>query len=897
MAEEKKNLFLIDGFALIYRAYFAFIKNPLKTRKGESTGAIYGFTNFLMNMIEAHAPHHWAVVLDTEKPTFRHELFVEYKATREKMPDELQEQIPRIRDILEALRIPVIEREGYEADDIISALARKAADEGFRVVIVSGDKDFCQLVDDDIVLLNPGRGATAAEWVDEKGVVEKLGVPPDRVVDLLALMGDNSDNVPGVPGIGRKTAEKLVSEFGGLSEIYDSIDSIPSKKMREKLETHRDDAYLSWDLVVLGTDVPIDVEMKDLRRVDPDDARVEELFRDLEFFSLLRDRATRVEVKGESDYGVISSREKLESFLKRAGNTGRLALDTETTGLDPMEADLVGISLSVEEGKAVYVPLSHAEETPLDREEILRVLRPVLESAGIEKFGQNLKYDFVVLNRAGIRLDGLAFDTMVASYLLEPNRKSHGLDFLAMEFLGHRMQTFGEVVGDRRRSFADVPILDAARYSCEDVDFTMRLANLFGGMLEEKELLSLFRDIEVPLITVLADMEMAGVAIDTVFFSALSDKMEEDLRHLEENIFAIAGEEFNINSHPQLSRILFEKLKLPTQRKTKTGYSTDSEVLEKLAEQHEIPRLLLDYRELSKLKSTYVDTLPRQINPRTNRIHTSYNQVVTSTGRLSSSGPNLQNIPIRTPIGRDIRKGFIPGDRECVILSCDYSQIELRIMAHLSNDEEMVKAFRAGEDIHRSTAALVFGLPYEKVPEMLRSRAKEVNFGIIYGMGAFGLSRRLNIPLAEAEAFIGGYFDRFRGVRDFIGRIIAEAKEKGYVTTIMGRRRYLPEIDDKRRSVREFAQRTAVNSPIQGSAADIIKIAMIDIHREMRRRGLKSRMIMQVHDELVFEAFEDELQEMRELVSEKMERAIVLKVPVIVDIQEGANWYECKGDA
>ncbi len=897
MAEEKKNLFLIDGFALIYRAYFAFIKNPLKTRSGENTGAIYGFTNFLLNIVKAHEPCHWAVVLDTEKPTFRHELFVEYKATREKMPEELQDQIPRIREVLAALRIPVIELEGYEADDIISALSRKATDEGLRVVIVSGDKDFCQLVDEDIALLNPGRGAMAEEWVDEKGVVEKLGVPPERVVDLLALMGDSSDNVPGVPGIGRKTAEKLINEFGGLSEIYDSIDSIPSKRMREKLEAHRDNAYLSRDLVVLGTDVPIEVEMEDLRRVDPDDDKIEELFRDLEFFSLLRERVERIEVKDQSNYEVISSREGLELFLKRAEDIGRLALDTETTELDPMEADLVGISLCLKEGEAVYIPLSHIEETPLERENIMQTLKPVLESAGIEKVGQNLKYDFVVLKRAGLRLEGLAFDTMVASYLLEPNRKSHGLDFLAMEFLGHRMQTFGEVVGDRRKSFADVPILDAARYSCEDVDVTMRLANRFERMLEEKEIYPLFRDVEVPLIPVLADMEMVGVAIDPDFFSTLSEKMEGDLKRLEENIFAVAGEEFNINSHPQLSRILFEKLKLPPQRRTKTGYSTDSEVLEKLAEQHEIPRLLLDFRELSKLKSTYVDALPRQVNPRTNRIHTSFNQVITSTGRLSSSGPNLQNIPIRTPIGRDIRKGFIPGDRECVILSCDYSQIELRIMAHLSNDEEMVRAFRAGEDIHRQTAALIFDLPYDKVPDMLRSRAKEVNFGIIYGMGSFGLSRRLNIPLAEAEAFIGGYFNRFRGVKAFIDQIISDAKENGYVTTIMGRRRYLPEIEDKRRSVREFAQRTAVNSPIQGSAADIIKIAMIDIHREMQRRDLKSRMIMQVHDELVFEVFKDELVEMRELVREKMEGAIVLRVPVIVDIKEGANWFECKGDS
>jgi DNA polymerase-1 len=894
MPVDKKDLFLIDGYALIYRAYFAFIKSQLSTRSGEKTGAIFGFTSFLLRILDRYIPQYWAVVLDTQEPTFRHKLFPDYKATREKMPEELQDQLPRIREILLALRIPVLELEGYEADDIIGTLSRKGVKKGLRVVIVSGDKDFYQLVGDDVILLNPGKRNRADDWMDVKGVVEKLGVPPDKIIDLLALMGDSSDNVPGVPGIGRKTAEKLIKEFGGLSELYESIQSVSSDRMRDKLEKHQEAAFLSRELVTLDADIPVEVPLESLKRVEPDSEKVDQLFSDLEFHSLMRHRTEGVKVEEKGEYRVISSYQALETILKKATDSGRLGLDAETTALDPMEAELVGISLSVNEGEAYYIPLAHVGEKSLDKDRVLDALRPVFESRDIKKVGQNLKYDLVVLKKAGIELNGLSFDTMIASYLLEPVRKSHSLDFLAKEFLGLQMKSFSEVVDDGKTTFADVSIKEAMEYSCEDIDYTMRLASLFKGKLEEKRLYPLFRDVEIPLISVLAEMEMAGVTIDKKFFDDLSRRLGCDLKHLEDDIFKLAGEEFNINSHQQLSRILFEKLKLPKQKKTKTGYSTDSEVLARLVDRHEIPRLLLDYRELAKLSNTYVNALPAQVNLHTNRIHTSYNQVVTSTGRLSSSRPNLQNIPVRTTIGREIRKGFIPKDEDHLILSCDYSQIELRIMAHLSRDEEMIRAFEAGEDIHRQTASLVFDIPYEKVPEMLRSRAKEVNFGIIYGMGAFGLSRRLDIPVEEANAFIDDYFIRFSGVKSFIDNLISEAKERGYVTTIMGRRRYLPDIDDSRRSVREFAQRTAINSPIQGSAADIIKIAMIDIHRELRRRKLRSQMIIQVHDELVLEVPKDELDEIRVMVMEKMEQAIVLRVPVIVDVKTGSNWLECK---
>ncbi|OGF97991.1 MAG: DNA polymerase I [Candidatus Glassbacteria bacterium RBG_16_58_8] len=896
MTEKKRELFLIDGYALIYRFYFAFIKSPLLTKRGENTGAIYGLTSALLKIVEKYAPDYWAVILDTQKPTFRHHRFAQYKATREKMPDELQDQIPRIREVLAALRIPVIELEGYEADDIIGTLSRRASGEGVRVVIISGDKDFCQLVGENVVLLNPGRRQSPDEWVDDRGVVEKLGVPPDKVVDLLALVGDVSDNVPGVPGIGPKTAEKLIREFGSLAELMASLDSLTSKRLREKLLAFRDQAWLSRDLVTLEADIPVEFDFRALGRVEPDRIEMERIFRELEFYSFLKDRPEEVRASGEGDYRVVSSYEEIETLVGLARGEGRLCLDCETTSLDPLEAGLVGIALSVEEGKAFYLPIAHTEKRPLERERALAILKPVLESSEVEKVGQNLKYDFSVLRMNGIRLDGLSFDTMIASYLIAPDRQSHGLDFLAREILGHQMITYSEVVGKGRKSFAEVPIDQAMRYSCEDVDYTLRLANRFQGTLEEMKLYSLFRDVEVPLVAVLAEMEMTGVAIDIGFFDGLSRRMQRELDLLERDIYALAGLEFNINSHAQLSKVLFERLKLPYQKRTKTGFSTDSEVLAKLAEEHELPRRLLEYRELAKLKSTYVDALPRQVNPVTSRIHTSYNQVVTSTGRLSSSGPNLQNIPVRTPIGREIRKGFITGGEDRLFLSCDYSQIELRIMAHLSRDESMARAFGSGEDIHRQTAALVFGIPYERVPAMLRSRAKEVNFGVIYGMGAFGLSKRLGISIEEAKAFIESYFQRFRGVKAYIDRAVSEARERGYVTTIMGRRRYLPGLGDRNRSVRDFAERTAINSPIQGSAADIIKVAMIDIQREIERRGLRSRMIIQVHDELVFDVYRDELETVKALARERMEGAVVLRVPIVVDMSTGANWYDCKGE-
>jgi DNA polymerase-1 len=539
--------------------------------------------------------------------------------------------------------------------------------------------------------------------------VDRLGVPPEKVIDLLALMGDSSDNVKGVPGIGQKTAEKLIRAHGGLHEIYRSLDAISSRRMAEKLETNREAAFLSRDLVTLDIDIPIGIPVTSLEREEPDRDEVDRIFRELEFFSLLPEPDRAHSAEEEVEYATFVTMEEIETFLDEVRRAGRLCIDVETTSIDPMEADLVGISMSVRAGAAGYVPLAHREANPLRRDEVIESLRPVLESPEIEKGGQNLKYDLTILRRAGIQMEGLAFDTMVASYLLEPNRKSHGLDFLAMEFLGHSMIPYRDVVKDREGTFADVSLIEATRYSCEDVDFTLRLADLFEGMLDEKKLLALFRDVEVPLISVLAGMEMSGVAIDPVFFERLSERMEESLEELENDIFVLAGEEFNINSHPQLSRILFDQLKLPPLKRTKTGFSTDSEVLERLAEEHDIPRRLLEYRELAKLKSTYVDALPRQINPRTRRIHTSFNQVVTSTGRLSSSGPNLQNIPVRTPLGREIRKGFIPGGEDRLLLSCDYSQIELRIMAHLSRDEEMVRAFQSGEDIHRQTASLADG--------------------------------------------------------------------------------------------------------------------------------------------------------------------------------------------
>lgn len=890
----KRRLFLVDGSALAYRAYFAFVKNPLITSKGENTSAVFGFTNAILRLLREEQPDYFAVVFDAGAPTFRHLEFAPYKATRQKMPQEMREQLVRVREVIEALRLPILEVEGFEADDVMGALAKRAKNRRLEVVLVTGDKDFLQLVDDSVKVLYPHRGGRGQmELIDEEKVKEKFGVEPARVPDVLGLMGDASDNVPGVPGVGEKTAVQLVQKYGSLEEVLAHAQQLRRKNLQENLIRYANQARLSKQLVTIRTDAPIEVDIESLAIQEPDSERLMALFKELEFSSLLKEFVPQ-EPMTEKVYSVIRDVTELDQLISHIRQVGYLALDLETTNTDPMRAKLVGISLAVQPYHAFYIPVGHLSGPNLDLNLVLSKLKPVLEDGQIRLCGQNIKYDLIVLARLGTQLKGMDFDTMVASYLLNPSARQHSLEALSLEYLGYRMTPISELIGKGKGqiSMAEVPVERVKDYACEDVDIALQLRNLFKSKLEEMELMGLFREVEIPLISVLADMEMTGVAIDVGFLAEMSHGLDEELKKLVAEIYELAGEEFNINSTKQLRRILFEKLKLPVSRRTKTGYSTDVEVLEELAKKHELPRKLLDYRQLMKLKSTYVDAIPRLVHPETGRIHTSYNQTVTATGRLSSSDPNLQNIPIRTELGRAIRKAFIPQDEGWVILSADYSQVELRIMAHLSQDPILIDSFLKEEDVHTRTAALVFGVCQSAVTPDLRRQAKVVNFGIMYGMGPYGLASQLGISPQEAGRFIAEYFERYPGVRDYTFRIVREAREKGYVTTLLNRRRYLPEINSDNRMKREFAERMAINTPIQGTAADLIKVAMIRIHRKLKEMGLETRMILQVHDELVFEVPKGELERVPDLIREEMEGALKLSVPIKVDIGIGQNWYE-----
>lgn len=908
MSSAQKTLYLIDGSALAYRSYFAFIRNPLFNSKGENTSAVFGFTRFLLKIFDEEDPDYLAVVFDPPGPTQRHEQFAEYKATRQKMPDDMREQMPRIHQVVGALNIPILEIPGYEADDVIGTLARRAQAQNMDVYVVSGDKDFMQLVGPGIKLYNPKRAGDEVEILDEAAVVEKVGLPPGKITDYLGLMGDTSDNIPGVPGVGEKTAVKLVQEFGSLEQVLENSDRVSRANVRDNLKTHAENALLSKRLVLLNTDLPIDLDLGSLQRRKPDLATIIELFKELEFSSLV-DRFTVRQEPEEVTYHVVDTPEKLDALLDRLGSAARFVIDLETTERDPMRAEVVGLAVAFQANEAHYLPVKpgkNRNDGASSRPPMLLAgeggetvslserLKPVLEDAAIEKGGQNIKYEMLVLARNGIELQGVAFDTMVASYLLNPSLRQHNLDALALEHLNYVKISTSELIGKGKHqtSMRLVDMEEIAKYACEDADITLRLWELFEPRLKNARLYDLFERVEIPLIYVLADMERTGVALDLPYLQEMSQRLEKQLDALIARIYEMAGEEFNINSTQQLSRILFEKLQLPRKKRTKTGYSTDVKVLEELAKYHDLPRTLMEYRELSKLKSTYVDALPRLVNPHTGRLHTSYNQTVAATGRLSSSDPNLQNIPIRTELGRSIRRAFVTGDAEHLILDADYSQIELRIMAHLSKDPTLLEAFENDEDIHTKTAALVFGLEPDEVTPEYRRRAKEINFGIMYGMGVYGLASRLDISREEAQQFITNYFIQYPKVNEYIIRIITEARQKGYVTTLLSRRRYLPEINSDNRNRREFAERTAINTPIQGTAADLIKVAMINIWRKLRERGLQARMIMQVHDELVFEVPKSEVDVVRELVRREMEEAIDLEVPIKVDIGVGPNWLE-----
>ncbi|MBN3035750.1 MAG: DNA polymerase I [Bacteroidales bacterium] len=912
-----KKLFLLDAMALIYRAYFALSRNPRINSKGMNTSAILGFGNTLLEVIRKEQPTHLGVAFDTMAPTHRHEEFTEYKAHREAIPEDLAISLPHIRRLIEGFRIPLLEMEGYEADDVIGTLSRKAENVGFTTYMMTPDKDFGQLVTDKTFIYKPPRMGNKPEILGIREVCEKYGIrEPSQVTDILGLWGDASDNIPGIPGIGEKRARELISEFGSLEALVENTGRLTGK-IRETIEQHARQGLFSKQLATIRTDVPVEFREEDFLLRDPDPEILTGLFSELEFRSFAKrvfpdlsvesamqpDVSVTPQVTAPSEpynihttqhnYHLVSSEEELSGLLQLLVSSERFCFDTETTGIDPHTSELVGIAFSVMPHEAFYLALpSNYNESLM----ILSKFRELFANPDIVKVGQNLKFDIAVLKWYEIEVSGPLFDTMLAHYLLQPDMR-HNMDLLAETYLNYKPVPIGELIGKKGRgqlSMRSVEIEMVKEYACEDADITLQLQEVFEKELTGHNLQKLFHEVETPLVPVLASMEAEGVRLDVPVLRNYSEQLKTEIRELEGEIFRECGETFNIGSPKQLGEILFEKLRIDEKpKKTKTSqYSTSEEVLQKLVYRHPVIRMILDYRSLTKLRSTYVDVLPDMVNPRTGRIHTSYNQAVAATGRLSSNNPNLQNIPIRTERGREIRKAFVPRNEQYLLLSADYSQIELRIMAELSGDKGMQAAFAESHDIHAATASRVYGVPMELVTQEMRRKAKTVNFGIIYGISAFGLSERLNIPRKEARGIIDQYFSQYPGIREYMERTIEKARRQGYVETILGRRRYLRDINSSNSVVRGFAERNAINAPIQGSAADMIKIAMIRIQHALQEKQLRSRMILQVHDELVFDVHREELQVTEFLVREHMVHALPMKVPVEVEINTGENWLE-----
>jgi DNA polymerase-1 len=891
MTEEikKPTLFLIDGSNYIYRAFYAI--RELSNSKGFPTNAIYGFTNMLMKLCRDWEPDYIAVVFDSKGPTFRHEAYGEYKANRKAMPDELIPQIPKIKEVVRGFSMPVLEKAGMEADDIIGTLVKKYSGADFTTVIISGDKDLMQLVSEDVLMMDTMKDKT----YDIEGVKERFGVGPEKVVEILGLAGDSSDNVPGVPGVGEKTAQKLVKEFDDLEGILENLDKVKGAKLKENLTVYADQARLSRELVTIKTDAKVDVALDKMKRSSPDTPALKELFKEFEFLSFLRALDSEGEKEKMECRGILTEKE-FSGLLEGLKSAKAFSFDMELTSPEPMKAEIVGISICLNKGEAFYIPLAHDYAdvpTQLSLDSVLAGIAPFLGDEKITKHGYDIKNASIVCSRKGIALKGVGVDVMVASYVLNPSQRDFSLEGVVRGTLDLEITSLKDVVGSGAKAipFGSVPIERAAEFSCRRADCIWRLAEHLSQSIEKEGFGDLFYNIEMPLIFVLADMEQKGVLLDIGLLDEMSLQLGEIISLSEEKIYKCAGEEFNINSPKQLQAILFDKLGLPKGRKTKGGYSTDVEVLTYLAQSYELPAEILSYRSFAKLKSTYVDALPALVNNETGRVHTSYNQTVTATGRLSSSNPNLQNIPIRTMEGKRIRQAFIvPEGHE--IVSADYSQIELRVLAHLSEDEELLRAFESGEDIHTRTASNIFGVFPDMVNQEMRRLAKVINFGIIYGMSPFGLSKELGITQKLAKTYIDEYFHRFHGVKRFIEALLGEARKNGFVTTLLGRRRYIPEINSKNVTVRQFAERMAMNAPIQGTAADIIKVAMLDISRSLKEKDLLSSMIMQVHDELVFEVPEGERHDVIDIIRNKMEGVVTLKVPLIVEIYAGKNWDE-----
>jgi len=937
--KQPHKLFLLDAMALIYRAHFAFSKNPRINSKGLNTGVMLGFTNTLLEVLEKEKPSHIAVAFDTKAPTFRHVQYEPYKANRLEQPEDITVSIPWVKEIVKAFKIPVLEMDGFEADDIIGTIAKKAERDHFTVYMMTPDKDYGQIVDDHIFLYKPAFMGNGVDVMGPKQVCEKWDIEHvDQVRDILGLMGDAVDNIPGIPGIGEKTAVKLLKEFGTVEGLIANVDKLKGKQ-KENVENFAQQGLLSKELATIKIDVPVDFDEVDLRYEGFDEEKLRAIFTELEFRTLasriFKDSSgkkaaiaapaqmdlfgapapapTHVEEEESSEEEVtISTPVILDTIHSNVHNyhkiKGKVAVqelvdylllqkeicfDTETTDLDAMKAELVGLSFSYIEGEAYYIPVSSDQA---ETQEILELLRPVLENESILKIGQNVKYDMLALKNYGIEVKGTLYDTMLAHYLIEPEGK-HGMDWLAQQYLHYKPVSITELIGKKGKgqgNMRDVDEDEVTAYAAEDADITLRLKGKLDPIIQSNGLKKLFDEVENPLIRVLTDMEFEGVRIDTGSLAELSVALEEESKEIEKRVYELAGVRFNLASPKQLGEVLFEKLKLdPKAKKTKTGqYATGEEILSKMADEHEIAQAILDHRQMVKLKSTYVDALPTMINSKTGRIHTTYNQFVAATGRLSSINPNLQNIPIRTSRGREIRKAFVPRDENHVLLSADYSQIELRLMAAFSQDESMLEAFRNGRDIHVATAAKIFKVPLEEVTSDMRRKAKTANFGIIYGISAFGLAQRLSIPRGEAKEIIDAYFTEFPAVKQYMDGAIEKARKDEYVETILGRRRYLRDINSRNMTMRGFAERNAINAPLQGSAADLIKVAMIHVHNWMKKEKLKSKMILQVHDELVFDAHKDEVELLKKHIPGLMSNAIKLPVPIEVEVGVGTDWLQ-----
>ena len=917
------KLFLLDAYALIYRSYYAFIKNPRINSKGLNTSAVMGFCNTLHEVISKEKPTHLGVAFDPHGPTFRNEAYELYKAQREATPEDIRASVPIIKDILRAFRIPILEVEGFEADDVIGTMAVKAAAEGVQTFMLTPDKDYGQLVQPNVFMFRPRHGG-GYETLDEEGIKQKYGIASTaQVIDLLGLMGDAADNIPGCPGVGEKTAVKLINQFGSIESMLERTGELKGA-LKKKVEENAEQIKFSKFLATIRTDVPIEPDMKKLKVSEPDEAELRKIFDELEFKSFadrILNKPKNIQKKAEQqpdlfavftpegtensengrifdlkttphDYQLVENEEDIDKLFSFLLTFSTLSLDTETTSTKANEAELVGLSFAVEEHKAFYVPIPGNRE---EAQRIVNIFKPVYENAEILKVGQNIKYDMEVLRNYGVTVRGKMFDTMIAHYLIQPELR-HNMDYMAEVYLNYRIIHIDELIGPRgknQKSMRDLPPSEVYEYAAEDADITLRLKNILEPKLKEAGVEQLFYEIEMPLVEVLAEMEMNGVRIDTASLAETSQILTARMKELEQRIYSLAGEEFNIASPKQVGDILFGKMKIMEKpKKTKTGqFVTSEEVLQSLKGKSEIVEDILAHRGLKKLLGTYIDALPKLINPRTGHIHTSFNQTITATGRLSSSDPNLQNIPVRGEDGKEIRKAFIP-EEDCLFFSADYSQIELRVMAHLSGDENMIEAFREGYDIHAATAAKIYKEDIESVTRDQRTKAKRANFGIIYGITVFGLADRLDIDRKEAKQLIDGYFQTFPRVHDYMEEAKDAARRQGYVETFFHRRRYLPDINSHNATVRGFAERNAINAPIQGSAADIIKVAMIRIHRRFKEEGIRSKMILQVHDELNFSVYPEEKEKVERIVMEEMQNAYPLLVPLTADCGWGANWLE-----